>query len=95
VFIVFNNELSSKVLDFHSTNVRCKLSQIVVILLFESGIMISQSVVQCYSKDKGYFSRCLQTFSKFNWLPQQRRLGDCQTNIGIIIPINVSTKPLK
>jgi len=35
------------------------------------------------AKSKGRSWRCLQTSSKFNWLPQQCPFGDRQTNIGI------------
>jgi len=39
------------------------------------------------AKSKGRSARRLRTSSKFNWLPQQRPLGNHQMNIGIIIPI--------
>ena len=47
------------------------------------------------STSKGPSWRHLRTSPKFNWLPWQRPLGDRQMNIGIIIPTNMPTKPLK
>jgi len=55
----------------------------------------ANSLSNAKAKYKGHYWRCLQTSLKFNWLPEQRPLGDCQTNIGMIIPTNMPTKRVK
>jgi len=55
------------------------------------------------AKSKGRSWRCLRTSPKFNSTRNsrtqmsntQRPLGDRQTDIGIIIPTNMPTKPVK
>ena len=44
---------------------------------------------------KGRSWHHLRTSSKFNWLPWYHPLGEHQMNIGIIIPTDTPTKPVK
>ena len=93
--------IAAKIVRFSSVNseiIGRKITRFVhnvAELLPFTNLRLANPLLNAEAKSKGCSWRCLRISPKFNWLPQQRPLGDRQTNIGIIIPTNMPTRPVK
>jgi len=89
------NSVNSEITGWKFTTFGYNVARLLPLKFLKADLRLVNPLSNAKAKSKGDTAQRLQTSLIFNWVPQQRPLGDRQTNTWKIIGTNKPTKPVK